>query len=44
MARLQAQARAHPQHSLVECGVCLATVVTALAGAAVAMQWVLRLL
>jgi hypothetical protein len=44
MARLYAQARALPQHSLVECGACFATVVAALAGAAVAIQWLLRLL
>jgi hypothetical protein len=44
MARSQAQARVHPQHTLAECGVCFATVVTALAGAAVAIQWLLRFL
>ena len=44
MARLQAQARALPTHSLAECGVCFAAVVVALAGAAVAIQWLLRLL
>ena len=42
MARTQA--RALPQHSLAECGLCFATVATALAGAAVAIQWLFRFL
>ena len=44
MARLQAKADVHPPHSLAECGVCFATIATALAGVALAMQWLLRLL